>query len=387
MQMLRPYLTMSNRIISLSRKEFIEIRRDPRTLGMVLALPTLMLILYSYAINLDVKSIKTVIYDLDNSKRSRELIGEFRNSGYFKIVKYIDSYNEIDGLLNKGKAKVALCIPNNFSRKLARGEMIAIQAIVDGSDSTTAVGSISYVNQIVQQYSLKNAISTLRAKGLSLKGGLPIIDTQDRIWYNPELRSMNFVVPGMTAMILMMVGTILTALSVVSEKENGTFEKLIITPIKPYELVIGKILPFVVLSFIDVIFCLLVGRFWFKVPMRGSIPLALSLSFLFLFSTIGLGLVISSIVKTTRTAMMASMLTSMLPTFLLSGFVFPIESMPKVIQLVTYLIPAKYYLEILRGILLKGVGIHILLNSALCLVIYSGSMILISALRFRKRLS
>ncbi|MEK7398689.1 MAG: ABC transporter permease, partial [Candidatus Poribacteria bacterium] len=221
---------MSNRIISLSRKEFIEIRRDPRTLGMVLALPTLMLILYSYAINLDIKSIKTIIYDQDNSKRGRELIGEFQNSGYFKIVKYIDRYNEIDGFLNKGKAKVALCIPSNFSRKLARGEMVAIQAIVDGSDSTTAVGSISYVNQIVQQYSLKNAISTLKAKGLPLKGGLPIIDTQDRIWYNPELRSMNFVVPGMTAMIMMMVGTILTALSVVSEKENGTFEKLIITP-------------------------------------------------------------------------------------------------------------------------------------------------------------
>ncbi|MGB9597522.1 MAG: ABC transporter permease, partial [Candidatus Poribacteria bacterium] len=286
-----------------------------------------------------------------------------------------------------GKVRVALFIPKNFSRKLARGEITPIQAIIDGSDSTLAVGSISYVSQIVQQYSLKNAISFLRSKGLPLKSGLPIISIQDRIWYNPEMRSKNFVVPGMIAMILMMVGSILTALSVVSEKENGTFEKLIITPIKPYELVIGKILPFVILSFADVMFCLLVGRLWFRVPMRGSIPLLLALSSLFLFSTIGLGLVISSIVKTMRTAMMASMLTSMLPTFLLSGFVFPIESMPKPIQLVTYLIPARYYLEILRGILLKGVGIKVLLNNAICLLIYSGFMILISALRFKKRLS
>ncbi|HGE70465.1 TPA: ABC transporter permease [Candidatus Poribacteria bacterium] len=378
---------MQNRIISLSHKEFIEIRRDPRTLFMVLTLPTFMLILYSYAINLDIKSIKTVIYDQDNSRQSRELIEEFKNSGHFKIVKYINRYDDIDAQLYRGKAKVALYIPNNFSRKLARGEITPVQAIIDGSDSTIAVGSISYVNQIVQQYSLKNALSFLRSKGLPLKGGLPIINTQDRIWYNPELRSMNFVVPGMIAMILMMLGSILTALSVVSEKENGTFEKLIITPIKSYELVIGKILPFVILSFVDVIFCLLVGRLWFKVPMRGSIPLLLVLSSLFLFSTIGLGLVISSIVKTMRTAMMASMLTSMLPTFLLSGFVFPIESMPKPIQLITYLIPARYYLEILRGILLKDVGIKVLLNNAMCLFIYSGLMVIISALRFKKRLS
>ncbi len=377
---------MKNRIIALSHKEFIEIRRDPRTLFMVLTLPTFMLMLYSYAINIDVKSIKTVVYDQDNSRQSRELIGEFRNSGYFKLVKYIDRYDDIDVQLYKGKAKVALFIPNNFSSKLARGEITPIQAIIDGSDSTLAVGSISYINQIVQQYSLKIATSFLMSKGLSSKKELPVINIQNRIWYNPEMSSKNFVVPGMIAMILMMVGSILTSLSIVSEKENGTFEKLIITPIKPYELVIGKILPFVILSFVDVVLCLLVGRLWFKVPMRGSIPLLFVLSSLFLFSTIGLGLVISSIVRTTRTAMLASMLTSMLPTFLLSGFVFPIESMPRPIQVITYLIPARYYLEILRGILLKGVGFEVLSNNAMCLFVYSGFMILISALRFKKRL-
>ncbi|MDQ1327952.1 MAG: Transport permease protein [Candidatus Poribacteria bacterium] len=378
---------MKSRILSVSNKEFIEIRRDPRTLFMVLALPTVMLLIYGYAINLDIKSIKTVVYDLDKSRQSRDLIGEFLNSGYFKIVKYVDRYDDLDNQLNKGKAKLALCIPADFSRRLAHSQTATLQTIVDGSDSTSATVSIAYINQIVQQYSLGKAISTIQSKGVKLPHGLPTIDIQSRIWYNPELKSVNFIVPGMLAMIIMMLGSILTALSVVSEKENGTFEKLIITPIRSYELVIGKIMPFVILSFADVIFCLLLGKLWFKVPLKGSIPLLLCLSTLFLFSTIGLGLLISSVAKTQRVAMMAAMLTSMLPTFLLSGFVFPIESMPTVIQWITYLIPAKYYLEILRGILLKGVGIKVLMFNAVCLLVYSLFMILISASRFKKKLA
>jgi ABC-2 type transport system permease protein len=354
---------------------------------MVLALPTVMLLIYGYAINLDIKSIKTVVYDLDKSSQSRGLIGEFLNSGYFKIVKYVDRYDDLDNQLNKGKAKLALCIPADFSRRLAHSQTATLQTIVDGSDSTSATVSIVYINQIVQQYSLGMAISTIQSKGVKLPHGLPTIDIQSRIWYNPELKSVNFIVPGMLAMIIMMLGSILTALSVVSEKENGTFEKLIITPIRSYELVIGKIMPFVILSFADVIFCLLLGKLWFKVPLKGSIPLLLCLSTLFLFSTIGLGLLISSVAKTQRVAMMAAMLTSMLPTFLLSGFVFPIESMPTVIQWITYLIPAKYYLEILRGILLKGVGIKVLMFNAICLLVYSLFMILISASRFKKKLA
>jgi ABC-2 type transport system permease protein len=346
-----------------------------------------MLLIYGYAINFDIKSIRTVVYDLDNSKQSRDLIGDFINSGYFRIVRYLDRYDDVDKQLNSGKAKMALCIPSDFSRRIAHNQTATLQTIVDGSDSTSATVSIAYISQIIQQYSLKNALSKLRSRGLNVQGGLSIIDIQNRIWYNPEMKSINFIVPGMIAMILMMLGSILTALSVVGEKENGTFEKLIITPIRPHELVIGKITPFVILSFIDVIFGLLVGKFWFKVPVRGSIPLLLSLSTLFLFSTIGLGLLISSIVKTQRVAMMLAMLTSMLPTFLLSGFVFPIESMPLVVQWITYLIPARYYLVILRGILLKGVGIKVLLFNAGCLAIYSLFMIFISASRFKKKLA
>ncbi|MFQ6043432.1 MAG: ABC transporter permease [Candidatus Poribacteria bacterium] len=374
---------MKNRIFPVSRKEFVEIRRDPRTLGMVLALPVMMLVLYSYAVNFDIKSVETVVYDLDNSKHSRELIGKFENSGYFKI-RYIKRYDEIDEKLNSGKAKLALCIPADFSRKLAKRGIAPLQAIVDGSDANTATIAIGYVNQIIQRYSIKIAMSTLWRRGLQPERSFPPIEIISRVWYNPELKSVNFIVPGLIATIMMMLGAISTSLSIVGERERGTFEKLIVTPVRPYELVIGKIFPYVILAFVDVIFCLLVGRFWFKVPIKGSLSLLLCLSTLFLFSALGLGLFISAIAKTQRVAMLLSMLTSLLPTFLLSGFIFPIENMPKALQLVTYLVPARYFLEILRGIFLKGVGLRVLWMNVVWLLIFSLVMVFISAAKFHK---
>lgn len=352
---------------------------------MVLALPTVMLVLYSYAISFDLKSINTIVCDLDKSKVSRELVDEFRNSGYFKI-KYIERYADIDKEIDSGRATVALCIPKGFSKSLERKEISEIQAIVDSSDANTATIVISYVNQIIQLYSMNVYLSITRKYAGYYAVSLPPIKMQTRVWYNPELKSTNFIVPGLIANIIMMLGSIMTSLSIVSEKENGTFEKLIVTPVRAYQLIIGKILPYSILAFIDVIFCLLVGRFWFKVPVRGSVPILLFLSVLFLFSILGIGLLISSIAKTQRVAMVMSMLSSLLPTFLLSGFVFPIESMPKPLQLVTYMVPARYFLEILRGILLKGIGIKILWSNILCLVIYSFVMIAFSTMRFKKHL-
>ncbi|MGQ9610327.1 MAG: ABC transporter permease [bacterium] len=376
---------MKSRIISVSKKEFIEIRRDLRTLFMVLALPTVMLILYSYAISFDLKSINIIVCDLDKSSDSRKLIDEFRNSGYFSI-KYIERYADIDKEIDNGNAMVALCIPKGFSKSLGRREISELQAIVDSSDANTATIAISYIDQIIQLYSMNIYVSIIRKYIGYEAGNLPPIKMQTRVWYNPELKSTNFIVPGLIANIIMMLGSIMTSLSIVSEKENGTFEKLIVTPIRSYELIIGKILPYSILAFIDVIFCLLVGKFWFKVPIRGSVPILLFLSILFLFSILGIGLLISSIAKTQRVAMVMSMLSSLLPTFLLSGFVFPIESMPKPLQLVTYIVPARYFLEILRGILLKGNGMKMLWSNTLCLVIYGFIMITFSTLRFKKHL-
>ncbi len=344
-----------------------------------------MLILYSYAVSFDLKSINTIVCDLDKSNDSRELVDEFRNSGYFKI-KYIERYANIDREINNGNAMVALCVPKDFSKKLSRQETAEIQAIVDSSDANTATIAISYVNQIIQLYSTNIYLSIIRKYAGNAASNLPPINMQTRVWYNPELKSTNFIVPGLIANIIMMLGSIMTSLSIVSEKENGTFEKLVVTPIRSYELIIGKILPYAILAFIDVIFCLLVGRLWFKVPIKGSIPILLILSVLFLFGILGIGLLISSIAKTQRVAMVMSMLSSLLPTFLLSGFVFPIESMPKPLQLVTYVVPARYFLEILRGIMLKGIGIKILWSNTLCLIIYSFIMITFSTLRFKKHL-
>lgn len=376
---------MKNRIFPVSRKEFIEIRRDPRTLIMVMALPVMNLLLYSYAINFDIRDIKTVVYDLDNSRYSRELIRDFAGSGYFNI-RYIDGYSDIEKELDNGRAKLALCIPANFSSKLLRNETAPLQAIVDGSDANTATVTIGYVNQIVQQYSMKVALATLKAVGLQIERRLPPIETQPRIWYNPELKSVNFMVPGLIATILMVLGTISTSLSMVGERERGTFEKLIVTPVRPYELAIGKMLPYITLSFVNVMFCVMMGRFWFKVPIMGSVPLLFCLSVIYLFSALGLGLMISAIAKTQRVAVILSLLTSLLPTFLLSGFVFPIESMPRALQLITYLVPARYSLDILRGIFLKGVGLRVLWMDVMWLLIYNLVMILASSAKFRKKL-
>jgi ABC-2 type transport system permease protein len=338
---------MKSRTFSVSRKEFVEIRRDPRTLGMVLALPVMMLMLYSYAVNFDVKSIRTAVYDLDNSKRSRELITRIRSSDYFSI-RYVDRYNDIEKQLDSGKARLALCIPADFSRKLSSGKTAPLQAVVDGSDANTATIAIGYIQQIIQRYSINISLSALQKQNLNVTQGFPPIDAQLRIWYNPELKSVNFIIPGLIATIMM--------------------------------------IPYTTFIFFDMVLCILVGRFWFKVPIKGSIPLLLCLSVLFLFSVLGLGLLISTIAKTQRVAMLLSMLTSLLPTFLLSGFVFPIEDMPGVLQLITYLVPARYFLEILRGIFMKGVGLRILWVDVVWLIVFALAMLFISAMRFRKKL-
>lgn len=375
----------TKRILAVLRKEFIEIRRDPRSLAMVLVLPLMMLILYSYSLNFDIRYVKTAVYDLDNSRFSRELITRFQNSNF--IIKYVDKYDDLEKYLDARKARVALCIPVDFSRKLSRGEIAQIQAIVDGSDANSASIIIGYISQITQQQSIDMAFSFFQSSGIRIERGFPPIQVEHRAWYNPELKSTNFLVPGLIAIIMMMVGTISTSLSIVGERERGTFEKLIITPVRSYELAIGKVLPYIIIAFFDLILCLLLGIFWFKVPFRGSMTLLLSLSVIFLFSTLGLGLLVSAIVGTQRMAMLLSMTISLLPSFLLSGFAFPIEDMPRFLQLVTYLVPAKYFLNILRGIFLKGIGIRVLWVNAVWLLIFDIFMILISSLKFRKKLA
>lgn len=375
---------MIKRLLAVCRKEFIEIYRDPRSLIMVLLLPIMLLILYSYSLDFDIKAVKTAVYDPDRSTYSRELIAKFKNSDF--VIHYIDNYNDVEKMLNNRKARLALCFPSDFSKKLLKGEPAPLQAILDGSDANSATIIIQYVTQIAQQMSVDIAISYMQARGINMEGKFPPIKAEPRSWYNPELKSINFLVPGLIAIVMMMVGTISTSLSIVGERERGTFEKLIVTPVRPYELALGKIIPYILLTFIDIVLCLLVGVIWFKVPFKGSVSLLMSLSVIFLFSALGLGLLVSAVVNTQRLAMLLSATVSLLPSFLLSGFAFSIDDMPRFLQIVSYFVPAKYFITILRGIFLKGAGLKILWPDVIWLLIFNMLMILISSLKFRKKL-
>ena len=365
-------------------KEFLQIRRDKRMLGMSFLAPILQLILLGYAATTDIRSIPMVVVDYDKSSSSREFIAQFTNSGYFIVEQYLQSTNDIDREIEHGHAWVALVIPPAFSEKLLAREIVPIQLIADGSDANSANIGLGYASQIVERYSRSIATELLRQIP---QGRVPArVNPEIRVWYNPDLKSRNFMVPGVVAFVIMIVTMTLTSIGIVKEKEIGTLEQLLVTPIKPYQLILGKLLPFVIIGAIDVTLVLAVARFWFEVPMHGSILLLYALSGLFVLTTLGLGLFVSTISKTQQQAMMTAQFFIFMPFIFLSGFTFPIENMPIAIQYVTYLIPLRYFIVIIRGIFLKGVGMAELWPQALALVIFGGAILTLSVLRFRKRL-
>jgi len=346
--------------------------------------PVFQLIILGYAANLDVKNISMVVCDLDHSSKSRELISEFTNSGYFIVENYPESINDIDYYLDYGKAAMALAIPENFGDKMQAHQQAQVQIIVDGSESAFATASLQYATIIIMRYSQNLAFQILdRMKGSGLK--IPRLNAELRIWYNPELKSRNFMVPGMLALLLMIMTSLLTSLAIVKEKEVGTMEQLIVTPIRSYSLIIGKLMPFVIIGLIDVTLVVMVATFWFKIPVKGSIPLLFGLCLIFLLSTLGLGLFISTVSKTQQQAMMVAQYFVILPMIYLSGFVFPIENMPRIIQYFTYLLPLRYFIVIIRGLFMKGVGWHELRGQALMLLIFGVAILTMSIIRFRKK--
>ena len=368
-------------------KEFIQIFRDLRTLAVVVIMPVVMLMLYGYAINLDVKHIPMMVYDQDHSPESRELIGVFSRTEYFEIVAYTTDYRAIDQALDRGTARAALVIPTRFSRALMRGELAPVQLIVDGSNSTTASTAIGYAAQMIGQYSSRITIEALQRNGLNVSAEVMTpVDARLRFWYNPELKSSNFMVPGLIAVILMMLSSLLTSMTVVRERERGTIEQLIVSPVMPYELMIGKVAPYVVISMVDVILIIVAGKLLFNIPLLGSPALLLVLSAVYLMAVLGLGLFISAVSNSQQTAMTIAMTATQLPSVLLSGFFFPISAMPQVIQWFTYLIPARHFLVIVRSIFLKGVGFELLWQPALILFVYGIFMLWLSSNRFHKKL-
>ena len=366
-------------------KEFVHIIRDRRTLAVAVSMPILLLVLYGYALNLDVKDIDTVVLDQDRSSRSRDLVGAFVNSGYFRVVSYLQAPEQMDRAVDSGQAKVGISIPYDFSEQLRRGRAVQVQVVVDASDSLVANTIIGYVGGITSSYSNQVMLRALRRVG-GVQAARPPLDPRVRVWYNPELRSSDFIVPGLIATILAMLSALLTSLTVVRERERGTMEQLVVSPVTSAELMIGKLIPYVALALLDVALIVLVGVALFAVPLRGSVLLLGLLSFLFVVASLALGLLISSLSGTQQVAMTTALFATMLPTILLSGFIFPINSMPRFFQIATNIIPARHFLVIVRGIFLKGIGLSVLWPQALALLLFAALFVALAALAFRKRL-
>lgn len=372
-------------ILNIIKKEFLQFKRDPKMFGIILIAPIIQLIFLGYAANFDVNIVHTVIYDMDKSVESRNLLNIIESSGYFSFDKYVNNYKKLQKELESGKAIVGIVIPNDYETKINKHQPVKVQAIFDGSDGNTASVAAGYLNAILLEYS-QNLFLEIQSKTGRKVIAVNPLESQTRVWYNPELKTRNFMVPGIVGLLLMIITLILTSLAVVKEKEIGTLEQLIVTPIKSYQLIIGKLIPFAVLGFASVIIVLIAMTIIFNIHVRGSYVFLFVSSFIYILSTLGLGLFVSTISKTQQQAMMLAIFVVMLPMVYLSGFVFPIENMPKIIQLLTYLIPLKYFMVIIRGIILKGIGFAELWHEGAILLLMGIAILYFSSLRFRKRM-
>ncbi len=372
-------------ILNIIIKEFLQLKRDPKLFGIIFIAPVMQLILLGYAANLDVNNIRTAVYDQDRSVSSRSFIEKFKSSGYFSIESYVQDYKSAADLINKGDVLWVLVIPRDFEKKLERKQTVKVQAIFDGSDGNKTSIAFGYLNGIVSGYSQNILIEGMNKAGVQIPQP-GSVSSELRVWYNPELKTRNFMVPGIAGLLLTVITTVLMAMGIVKEREAGTLEQLIVTPIKPFQLILGKIIPFVILGFADVLIVMGVMVFWFGIGIRGSFVFLIFASFIYVLSSLGLGLFISTVSKTQQQAMMVAMFGILMPMNFLSGFTFPIENMPQWIQPVTYLIPLRYYITILRGVILKGDGLLQLLPETLTLLAIGVVILTASSLRFRQRL-
>ena len=367
------------RVRHLVWKELIELRRDPRLFGIVIMAPIIQLFMLGYAATTDVQHVPIVVADADRSSASRDLIARFDASPYFDIVDVVTSTHDIDSYLEGGSSWMALAIPAGYGETLAAGRSQTVQVIADGSDANSTNVALGYAANLVGGYAEELAG---RAGGAGAAGG---INAQVRVWFNPRLESRDFMIPGVLALLLLAVTTNLSAMAVVREKELGTLEQLNVTPLRRWELIVGKLLPYALVGMIDVCLVLGIAVLWFQVPLRGSVVLLFALTAVYLLSTLGLGLFVSTISSTQQQAMMTATFFFLTPMMFLSGFIFPIENMPAVIQPFTYLIPLRYFLEILRSIFLKGVGLETLWPQALALLAWGLGMLGLAIARSTKR--
>jgi len=366
-------------------KELLQVKRDKKMLAVIFLAPMIQLIFLGYAANMDVNVIHTTVFDMDNSLTSREFVRKFEKSGYFVIDNYADNYEEVTGLLNNGETLVAIVIPGDFEKRIERRETAPLQILFEGSDGNKSSIALGYIQKVITSFS-NTILFDIRDKlgmKIDLSGSLT---PEVRIWYNPEMKTRYFMLPGILALILMITTISLMSMAVVKEREIGTFEQLIVTPIKPGQLIIGKLLPFTIIGFVVLVTVMVVMTQWFGIEIRGSKLFLLFSALLFVLSNLGLGLFISTISRTQQQAMMASIFIVMMPMIYLSGFAFPIENMPGVIQYITYAIPLRYFITIIRGIVLKGIGFSSLWMETLILFLMGAVILFLSAIRFRKRI-
>ncbi|HAB53604.1 MAG: ABC transporter [Ignavibacteria bacterium RIFOXYC2_FULL_35_16] len=372
-------------IIQFIIKELLQLKRDKKMLAVVFMAPILQLILLGYAANMDVNIVHTTILDQDKTATSREFIKNFEESGYFSIDYYASNYEELTKLIDDGKTLVGIVIPNDFEKKLNRRESVSLQTLFEGSDGNKSSISLGYIQGITNRFSQKIVMDTKDKYGIKI----PIVGSlipEVRVWYNPEMKTRNYMVPGIMGLILMITTLSLMSMAVVREKEIGTLEQLIVTPLKPYQLLLGKLIPYTLVGFVVLVIVMILMTQWFGIVVRGNRLFLLFTALLFVLSNLGLGLFISTVSKTQQQAMMASVFAVMMPMIYLSGFAFPIENMPEIVQYITYLIPLRYFITILRGIVLKGVGFSSLWVETLILFGMGAGILIISSLRFSKKI-
>ena len=372
------------RVRAVARKEFLHIRRDPRSLGMAIAIPMLMLLLFGTALTLDVDRVPIAVWDQSGSPESRELVSRFEGSRYFDVRLRAGGYRDIEDAIEEGSVLAALVVPRDFTARLAAGRESPVQFLLDGSDSNTATIALGYAEAAVRGYSRDIAV---RAAGVAAQGLLrDPLEMRPRVWFNADLESKNYIIPGLIAVIMMVIAALLTSLTVAREWEQGTMEQLISTPVTPRELILGKLLPYFALGMLDVAIAVGMGEFLFRVPLRGNPAILFGMAAVFLAGSLSLGMVISIVTKSQLLATQMAMILTFLPSFLLSGFVYAIGNMPKAIQVVTYAIPSRYLVSILKGVYLKGVGFSVLWGEALALTVFGVTIVLLANRKLRKKL-
>jgi ABC-2 type transport system permease protein len=372
------------RLLAVARKEVIQIIRDSRSLGIVVVMPVTLMLLFGYGVNLDLKGLPVFVYDRDGSQQSQDLLKRFQASEYFTVARVVDSYPAITRALDDGHAKMAIVIPWDFSSRLASGSPVEVQALVDGTDDNTANVLIGYAQATVQSYSADMQINWLRRRGQSIQPAG--VSVQTRTWYNEDLESSAFIVPGVLALVMSVIGAFLTSLTIAREWERGSMEQLISTPVSAMEIMLGKLAPYSVLGMFDVIVCAAIAIYWFRVPFRGSYITLLVSSALFLVVVLSLGFLISVLAKTQFAACQIALLVTFLPAFLLSGFLFSIEQMPVVLQWITRMFPARYYVSVLKQIFLKGTPTAMLSADLIPLCIFAFLLTVLATSAFHKRL-